>query len=224
MDKVIWMVWFQGEDSDSITDLHKICIKRWRDFNPDWQLKVLSNSNIKDYAPEFFQIIKKSPKRTYQAKSDLLRLLLLSKYGGAWVDATVYPTKPLSEFYNKIINKTGFFSYRFIPRGSYDSRECLELPSWFLCADNSNHYLIEKWKNEFIKRFKRLKGWPYFTIHHCITDLYDTDKKIKYIIDNMVQISEKIPHSACLDLKKTWADRETSYVYKRPNLNFNIVK
>lgn len=218
MNNIIWMCWFQGEDHKSIGSLQKICIKKWRDLNSDCEVNVLTNDNIADHAPEFFQIVKDSPERTYQARSDLLRLLLLSKYGGTWVDATVYPTQPLSEFYNKIVNKTGFFSYRFIPRGSYDPKESLELPSWFLCIDKPNHYLIEKWKDEFIKRYKTLNKWPYYTIHHSITDLYDTDKKIKHIIDNMVQISEKIPHSACLDLKKTWTDREISYIYKRPNL------
>ena len=212
------MCWFQGEDHPSIPKLNKKCIGLWRDLNPDWQVNVLSNETIADYVPEYIDIIKSSPERTYQAKSDLLRLLLLSKYGGVWVDATVYPTQPLSEFYDAIVNKTGFFAYRFIPRGSYNPRESFELPSWFLCTDGPEHYLIEKWKAEFIHRYKTLDAWPYFTIHRCITDLYDKDEKIEYIINNMIQISETIPHSACIALNYKWKDREESYVYKKPNL------
>ena len=78
-----------------------------------------------------------------------------------------------------------------------------------------NHYIIEKWKNKFISNFKRNKPWKYLTFHQTLTDLYDEDKQVKYIIDNMVQISEKIPHSA---LKLGWSDKKPSYVYKRADL------
>ena len=197
-------------------DLHKTCINRWRDLNPDCTVNVLTNETIASYVPEFFQVVKSSPERTYQAKSDLLRLLLLSKYGGTWADATVYPTQPLSEFYSKVVNDTGFFAYRFIPRGSYAPGESFELTPWFLCADNPHHYLIEKWKHEFIKKFKTLPEWPYYTVHRAITGLYDTDKEIKHVIDNMVQIGETIPHSACCALGLTWENRQASFVYKKP--------
>lgn len=213
------MCWFQGEDHKSIGSFRKMCIKKWRDLNSDREVNVLTNDNIADHVPEFFEIVKDSPERTYQAKSDLLRLLLLSKYGGTWVDATVYPTQPLSEFYDKIVNRTGFFSYRFMPRSiSKKGKGDREIVSWFLCSDKSNYYIIEKWKTKFISKFKNSKHWKYFTIHQVLADLYDEEEQVKHTIDNMVQISEKIPHSACLDLKKTWADREISYIYKRPNL------
>lgn len=45
-----------------------------------------------------------------------------------------------------------------------------------------------------------------------LCELYDQDKKIQFIIDNMVQIDEKIPHSAIRD----WNFRKESYMYKRP--------
>ena len=221
MNNIIWMCWFQGEDHKSIGSLQKICIKKWRDLNPDCEVNVLTDNNIADYVPEFFQIVKDSLERTYQARSDLLRLLLLSKYGGTWVDATIYPTQPLSEFYNKIVNNTGFFTYRYLPRSTSSALGNRETVSWFICADKPNQYIIERWKCNFIDEFKSKSIWPYFTFHQTLADLYDNDMKVKSIIDNMVQISEKIPHSACRDSQKTWNNREQSYVYKRPNINLN---
>ena len=47
----------------------------------------------------------------------------------------------------------------------------------------------------------------------ALCKLYDTDEKIKYIVDNMIQISEEIPHS-----RRKPDDRKVyeSFVYKRP--------
>ena len=215
MKKIIWMCWFQGEDAPRIPKLATECFKRWRDFNEDWQVNILTDDTIGNYIPEYFEIIKNSPSRKRPACSDLLRILLLSKYGGVWVDASVYPMQPLSDFYGNIVNNTGFFSYRFVPRGSYNTKQGLcETVSWFLCVDKPNHYIIEKWKTKFITKFKNSKHWKYFAFHQTLTDLYDEDEQVRYIIENMVQIDEKIPHSAI----KNFNERQESYLYKRPNI------
>jgi hypothetical protein len=212
------MCWFQGEDHKSLCGLNRKCINRWKELNPTWQVNVLSDKTIANYVPEYFDIVKNSPKRSLEAKSDLLRILLLSKFGGVWVDASVYSMLPLSDFYENIMNNTGFFSYRFVPRGTYLPKQGLcEIVSWFLCADKPNHYIIEKWKTKFITEFKNSKHWKYLTFHQTLVDLYDKDEQVKYIIENMVQINEKLPHSAI----KNYNKRKESYLYKRPKLNLN---
>ena len=214
-NKTIWMCWFQGEKDESMPKLNRLCIQRWRELNPDWRVIVLSNETIKDYCSNYFGIIEKR-KRSAAAHSDLIRILLLSRFGGVWVDASVYPQEPLSNFYKKIVNETGFFAYRFIPRGSYDQRKMCETTSWFLCTDRSNHPLIREWELNFIHNFLTFKTWPYFTFHETLTRLYDSNDMVRNTIENMVQIDEKIPHSAI----KNWSDRKPSFVYKRPNLIF----
>ena len=211
------MCWFQGEKHKSLSALNKECIKRWRSLNPGWKVNVLSKKTIKNYIPEYFNIVKNSPQRRMPACSDLLRVLLLSKYGGVWVDASVYPMQPLSDFYGNIVNNTGFFSYRFLPRSLSRKKGDREIVSWFLCVDKPNHYIIEKWKTKFITKFKNSKHWKYFTFHQTLTDLYDENEQVKYIIDNMVQINEKIPHSA-LARNGGIKNKKESYLYKRPKL------
>jgi len=215
-NKTIWMCWFQGENHRSLNNHNRACIKKWRDLNPDWDIKVLSSKTIPEYVPEYSDILNNSPRRKMPAMSDLVRILLLSKYGGVWADASVYPMLPLSEFYDKVVNETGFFAYRFVPR--MEKRTGIkETVSWFLCADHADHYLIKRWKEEFVKKFQSLKRWPYFTFHSTLSYLYDTDPKIKEIIDSMVHIHEGIPHSA-LAKRGGWENREESYLYKRPCL------
>lgn len=209
----VWICWFQGEGDASVPALNQECMSRWRKLNTDANINILDIRTIKNYVPEFFDIVKQSPHRTWQAKSDLLRILLLSKYGGVWADASVLPMQKLSTFYSKIVNNTGFFAYRFFPRKITQSNGSAEIVSWFMCVDNPKHAVIEKIKTAFIERFKIDKHWQYLTFHDVICNLYDTDQEVFNLINNMVQIDMKIPSSA---LHKGWDFREESFLYKRP--------
>lgn len=218
MNKTIWMCWFQGEDDLNMPHLNKVCIKKWKELNKDWNVIVLNSQTISDYIPNFQEILNDSPKREHSHCADLLRLLLLSKYGGVWVDCNVYPVSPLSDFYEEVVNTTGFFTYRFFPRYLNKKMGNRETVVWFLCANAPKNYLIEMWKQKLIKKFRDNHVWKYYTMAETLCELYDTDLKIKFIIDNMVQIDEKIPHSAGkTNRKRKWLN---SYIYKRPNGHF----
>lgn len=221
------MCWFQGEHDKEIPKLNSVCIKRWRELNPGWEVNVLSTKTIVKYVPEYFEIVKKSKfDRNFAAKGDLLRLLLLNKYGGAWVDASVYPMLPLDDFISDILNDVGFFTYRFMKR-SYRR----ETVSWFLVVNSPNQYLIKMWLDAFVGEFINSPAdWntgkvgeevlypdKYFEVHATLSNLYDSNIKIRNIINNMVQIDQTIPHSAC---GRDWEKRTNSYMYKRPNLKF----
>jgi hypothetical protein len=212
--KKIWMCWFQGLDHASLPLLNRKCIEKWIELNPDWQINILDNSNINNFVPEYFDIVN-NKNLSVANKSDILRIILLKKYGGVWVDASVYPIIPLSSFIDSILNDTKFFSYRFIPRSISNRNGDRETVSWFLVADEIDHYLISKWYDRYIFRFKKRRPRPrYFQFHNDLCYLYDTDTKIKSIIDNMVQIDQRIPHSAF----KNWHRKQPSYLYKRPRL------
>ena len=53
MNKIIWMCWFQGEDSLKFKR-HIACIKQWRKLNSTWEVNVLSDKTIGNYVPEYF--------------------------------------------------------------------------------------------------------------------------------------------------------------------------
>jgi len=218
MVKIIWMCWFQGEDDPNMPKINKVCIERWKQLNPDWDVRIISTDTIAEYVPRFFKIVKQSKNRCLAHQADLLRLLLLSRYGGVWVDASVYPMLPLTEFYDSIMNDTGFFTYRFFKRGGYRTKK-LETVVWFLCTDRPKHHLIDKWKNKFIEKYKNKKNFQYFEFGHSLTELYDTDDEVKYTVDNMIQINQSIPHSAC----KSVTNRRGSFMYKRPSLKITEV-
>jgi hypothetical protein len=77
---------------------------------------------------------------TYQAKSDVIRVALLAKWGGVWVDATVMPGNPL-EWWLKVDPQVGFFAFRY-PHG-------YQAASYFLASTPGN-YMISSWNNKSI--------------------------------------------------------------------------
>lgn len=89
----IWICWFQG--IENAPELVKACYNSVLKNYKDKEIIVLTEENYKKYVdmPEY--IIKKWEKGyiTFAHFSDILRIELLSKYGGLWLDSTIFTTK-----------------------------------------------------------------------------------------------------------------------------------
>ena len=78
-------------------------------------------------------------KNQIQTQSDLIRINLLNKYGGIWIDATLFCNKPLDEWlkYNMHI---GFLLFRYSKKN--------KIASWFI-ASNKNNYISNSFCTEY---------------------------------------------------------------------------
>ncbi|KLU99676.1 capsular polysaccharide synthesis protein [Photobacterium aphoticum] len=137
-NKTIWMFWDSG--LDNAPGVVQLSYKTWCKLNPDYKVILLTNDNLYQYLGFEFNAI--FPILTVNlgaaGKSDLLRLHLLNRYGGVWVDATTFCLKPLSQWLD--ISYSGFFCFR---EKHSDDRN---LVSWFL-ASKPGHPIIEKLLN-----------------------------------------------------------------------------
>jgi mannosyltransferase OCH1-like enzyme len=208
--KNLWMCWFQGLGHKRMPKINRKCLQRWKELNePEWRVTVITRKNIADHAPEFEEVV--ADRRMSLAKrSDVLRLILLKKYGGVWADASVFPTLPLSGFIDSLVNETNFFAYRF-PKRRRSSRGDREVSSWFLAADQIGHPVIQKWGDRFFTAIRNEQHQKYFCMHDTLAKLMDEDQEVRDFICGMTQIDPAIPHSAC-PRRKTLP----SFVYKRP--------
>ena len=88
----VWFCWLQG--LDDAPEIVKACYNSIKRNIPNREIKVIDAKNWKEYVelPDF--IVKKWEKGRVPAAlfSDLLRLELLIKYGGTWIDSTVLCT------------------------------------------------------------------------------------------------------------------------------------
>ena len=88
----IWICWFQGEKNSP--PIVKKCIESIKKYNKDKKIHIITEDNISEYV-EFPNYIYDKWKKgiiTNTHLSDLLRLELLIKYGGLWLDATTLLT------------------------------------------------------------------------------------------------------------------------------------
>ena len=99
----IWICWFQG--LENAPELVKACYNSVLKNYKDKEIIVLTEENYEQYVdiPEY--ILKKWKKGyiTFAHFSDILRIELLSKYGGLWLDSTIFTTKKSELVFNENI-------------------------------------------------------------------------------------------------------------------------
>ena len=136
---IIWTYW----DDDEIPEVVQKCIHSWSHHNPTFRVIVLSPKNLKNYININLKDISfnDSPAR----ESDIVRLLVLEKYGGVWSDATIFITQPYPFSLRSQYEFIGYYLDGFTSR-----KEFPVLESWFF-ATVPNGEFITKWRRAFFK-------------------------------------------------------------------------
>jgi hypothetical protein len=162
MIQTLFILWFQG--FEHAPPIVKKCLQSWIHYNPDWKIIQLDNSNIDQYID--IQIFRNNEIGLWHL-SDIVRLFLLAKYGGLWVDATTFCNCSLTLWLEPYI-KTGFFAF------SKPSNDFL-FSNWFIYSE-SDHYLLQKMRDSTEKYYqKNKKAEIYLIQHHLVNQLYFSD-------------------------------------------------
>lgn len=96
-EAVIWTVWLQG--ADEMPEDCRMYIDSVRKHNPNRPLEIVDLATVRQYVdiPEF--ILHRYEAGTVNAAllTDYIKFALLERYGGIWVDATVYQLRLAGE-------------------------------------------------------------------------------------------------------------------------------
>ena len=214
MIKQLFIYWNQGFENSP--KLVQNCLLTWKKYNPTWNIIELDNSNLSQYI-DLKQEFPENISITQVALSDVIRIFLLEKYGGLWVDATTYCAKPLDDWLPEYIT-SGFFAFNI-----NNLEQHILMSSWFLYGDKDN-YIIKKQKRSVIDYIHKSKvgiglintayvaqttdDWFhhkydkefYFWFHMLFVDSYQSDNVFKSIWDNTPKYSSDIPHFIQLDI------------------------
>lgn len=132
----IWVCWLDG--MKKAPDIVKSCYKSLENHIPAKNITVITRSNFSEFVELPEDIIKK-----WQAGiigpahfSDILRTEILIKYGGYWIDSTVYCTDSSILQY---IDKQPLFMYSFYYFGF--NPEIMEANNWFIYSTTNNNIL-----------------------------------------------------------------------------------
>lgn len=107
--KIIWQYWGQGESQ--VPEIVKICFESVDKNKGDYEVIRLSDENLSQYI-DLPEVILRKERLGIMSKtffSDLLRVSLLTKYGGVWLDATILLTGELPKDW---LIDTSFFMYQ----------------------------------------------------------------------------------------------------------------
>lgn len=198
MIKTIFIAWFQG--FDNAPDVVKMCLRSWKHYNPDWNIICIDDlsddlrDNLRDYI-----LLDDYNTLSIQERSNIIRCILLHKYGGVWADATTFCNKPLNDWLPDYI-KEGFFAFNK-PRNDWlpdylhnDPCQTIEvakdrlLSNWFLYAE-PNNYIIHKWMQKTVDFHKINKlSYPYFIHHYLFGELYESDATFKEMWNRVPKI------------------------------------
>lgn len=201
---VIWMYWTQGlEHLMSLSNqtgkyqLDSTCVQGMKHLHrpskSKWVIKLLDNNNVADYAPTFYSMIKNQslPFIENRLWSDLLRLELLSLYGGIWADTSVCPFVPFDRFIANYLGteKDSFYAPEVQSTMSHidgkslpknvstchlsedDAEEYRTASTWFMAVSKPHNTLIEEWMRILVHHLTTLPNpnQPYYLSHCSLT-------------------------------------------------------
>ena len=158
----IWICWFQG--LDAAPHVVQECIASVKKHLADREVVVLTDDNYHHYVT-FPDYIKEKATQGFISKAhfaDLLRLELLTKYGGTWIDGTVFCSSSDIPAY---MLDSDLFLFQNLKPGL--DGQALAISNWFITASYSNHPLLNMTKDLLYDYWKNHNGVvDYFIFHH----------------------------------------------------------
>ena len=180
MKNNVFVLWWQGENN--APDIVKICINSIRrNINPETQnLILITEENLNKYLDIPKYVLEKFKNgiisRTHFA--ELVRFMLLYKYGGLWIDATIFVTSKISD---------DLFNYDFHTYNNKNSKKSDITSKWecYLMSGKKHNLLCKKLVEFWLEYWKKENLLiAYLLTEHVFYICYNENEKFKMYFDN----------------------------------------
>lgn len=200
----VFTYWHSQEQVPLIIRICQNSFKKYIDPEK-FELVILNEENYKDWVDFRKEHLPSGIGHAHF--TDLLRMKLLDKWGGFWLDATCLL---IGDFYHATQNIRDEQQFMFCYTNS-------RVGNWFIYSKHSN-YILSMVTEALMLWFKK-KGYltNYFMTHDVIEMLYWIDDKYANIWDKMLKIHPADALSLLKNYKKTLSDED---FYKLLNHNF----
>lgn len=193
----IWVFWWQG--ANNMPDIVSRCYKQLVLTNNDYDIVFLDKNNFSEYVEFPTYILSKIGKDiSITHFSDILRVNLLYKYGGIWVDSTLFFLKKIPKEY---------FTYNFFSiKDNITSSMSVAKHRWttfFICSSKNSAVMgkLTYMFNTYIKKHNTFID--YLLFDYFLDIIYNNDKNFKSIIDDMPYTNFNVH---CMEKLKEYAD------------------
>jgi hypothetical protein len=184
LPRVIWLLWLQGWGV--APELVRACAETWRRHNPGWNVRLVDRASLTDVVPDDAFAALAGKTLEPEAMSDVVRIELLSRYGGVWADATAYCLEPLDRWLPPRMT-AGFFAFA---RPGPDRM----LSSWFLAAVQGSG-IVQRWRAATRAYWAtRTSRDHYFWFHRLFAECHAADPWFREAWDAVPALSALGPH------------------------------
>ena len=206
----IWALWDQG--FKNAPRMQKTCLWSHKAANPTFTTRVLDLQSAINLTDVFSFIEKKSwHKMSIQAKSDVIRVLLLHKYGGVWADATLCMVEGLEHWLHMDVDFTTFIRH---DEGATRIRPWMS--SWFMVS-RPGGVVITALRDAVIRYWKGTAGGcqpgsycpyrEYYWVHRLFAQVMSQKRReIRDAFDPRTAISADRFHCQGLDTPRLPGD------------------
>ncbi len=181
---IVWVMWLQG--IDKAPDIVKKCVKSQQKAMPHKNFIFLDETNIGKYVsfPDYIMEKKRKGIIGNAHFSDLVRNELLIKYGGFWIDSTVFMTddKLIRDMEKNDLFMFSFYYFGFNP-------EIMELNNWFIYSTTNNNMLclLQKMLLAYWKDKNYASNYYIYQIFESIVNDYYHEDYLKIPIVSQAQ-------------------------------------
>lgn len=177
---IIWTFW--NKNIEEAPELVQYCVEQMKHVFQinGYKVNVLSSKDILDYIdiPNYILEKVKSGKIGLALFSDFIRISLLEKYGGLWIDPTCYCTEKISD---NLLNLK-FYSCR--TNNSNSSLVSKEQWANYCLGTNESHSCLYSFLRKVL-----LEYWKY---ENCEVDYLLTDYLIRFAYNNILEVKKAI--------------------------------
>lgn len=194
----IWTCWLQGVENAPI--LVKKCIESIKNNFKDEEVIVITEENYQNYIhiPDYIVNKWKNGIISNAHFSDIIRIYLLTEYGGVWMDSTVYI---LSSNIPKYFYESPLFVFSNMKRNSL-----INISNWYICA-YSHNLILEKVKELLTEYWKKENCAIHYFIFHMFFKMASDEYKDEW--EKVPKFSNIQPHLLSSEiLTKYDLDRE----------------
>ncbi|MCR4652993.1 MAG: capsular polysaccharide synthesis protein [Eubacterium sp.] len=173
--KIIWFLWLQGMENAPL--LVRRCYESLQQQFTDYRIIVLTKENLREYAqlPDFIEEKYSKGIISHAHYSDLIRLEVLIRNGGTWMDSTVLCTdgRLLRELESKPLFMYSFYYFGF-------NAEIMRANNWFIVSRSHDNILSleQKLLYEYWKVYDRPVDYFLFMIFmSMVLEYYEEEAK-----------------------------------------------
>lgn len=178
----IWTVWWQG--INNMPPIIKATYESMQNAT-NKEVVLITKDNISDYI-DIPQYIRNNKNICLAHLSDYIRVALLCKYGGLWIDSTVYCSGkiPLWMFEQSFFTiKASSKSHKYIPMGKWNMQ---------ILGSNKTNCPVFVFMKEYLEEYwkKYDKALDYLFFDYGMEIFYENNMECKKLIDNVPYSNE----------------------------------